>query len=116
MGGKFILAKFDYAAWKAEWKRRAAHYGIDPETGATGYQVCIVKAEMAKTAARQRGKPWWADDRLWVDGAAHSETELEALRNVREAARAYRPRRVDYRPADVIIREVWREAKAEMAI
>lgn len=115
------MAKFDYEQWKAKWRERAAHFGIDPETGATGYQVCLVRAEMkrAECAAGRVSwrRPWWADSQLWLEGVADSDTEREAMANMREECKRYRPApRVDGRPKDVIIREVWRESKREMAI
>lgn len=65
------------AAFLTACKKR----GVDPETGATGYQVVELRAEQRRAAFVESN--WWKDHELWLDSYPHVSTvEHAALWNI----------------------------------
>lgn len=79
------MKPFDAAAFKRAWRAACEQYGIDPEEGATGYQVANLLAERRKAAPRSQ---WWADDdQMWAYAPPYiSEVEEAAIYSVFEQA------------------------------
>lgn len=114
--------KFNYSDFKRKWKERAAHFGIDPEYGASSYQVALVTAEARKRATWARmsyrwdGLPWWANPDMWEEDRPRDRTEKAALANMQAAAKRLQPQQEEELPVDMLtLRELWVEVKREIA-
>ncbi len=89
---------FDYNTFKARWRELAAERGVDPQNGATGFQVATARAEAQKRTHHLRARlavyadaetlsgeqrysavgalsveeaarrAWWAHGDMWHDG------------------------------------------------
>lgn len=67
---------FDYAALKAGFQEACQRRGVNPETGATSYQVALIKADLAKARAWRRCSSWWMHSSLWFYRGALNATSL----------------------------------------
>ncbi len=73
-------SSFDYDAFMRAYRAACAARGIDPERGASGYQVVHVITE--RKAKRQADR-WWQRHERWLSCPPYrSDTEQEAIWNV----------------------------------
>jgi hypothetical protein len=69
---------FDYDDFVRKFRAACARRGIDPQEGASGYQIVHITAQQ-----RHEARPidrWWLQNDLWRDDPPyHSETEQGAI-------------------------------------
>lgn len=73
--------QFDYDEFVRGFHAACARRGIDPQEGATSYEVVLVLADEAE--ARRVYDQWWLRHQLWWECEPyHSEVEEEVIWNL----------------------------------
>lgn len=94
-------ATFDYQAFKAAFRQKALARGIDPVTGATGYQARMTAIALAKQ--------WRVKLRFWTPEAQPYGPRMQPA-----AVAEPEPESADALPVDLLtLRALYPEAKAE---
>lgn len=74
------MTRFNYAAFRDGFRAACARRGIDPERGASVYDVVKYNAEQRKAAYIENQDQWWRDFDQWTFAPPHrSSTEALAL-------------------------------------
>ena len=136
------LSNFNYAEYKAAFRAAAKRHKIDLESGATSYQVALVKAEMTQHKRIDFGKYVVVDQPVAINGVIYNwreaivedgltervprVTEIVSSMEIEAEARASKPSEQMFAAPDEVpfdgltvlelLREVLAETKREQMV
>lgn len=69
--------RFNYDEFLSGFRAACARWGVDPETGATSYQVIHIRVDLARAA--HQPDLWWQRHEIWQGSLLHRNALEEGV-------------------------------------